>query len=245
MSAYGLPRQLTLKPDTSLYPGLVLNRDKLLQRIAAEIVSCHTEQHPNNPYFVSIAGAHSISHVFAAELVKDLEQFTPGANILHTTLTSDFRRFVRGSEDPNVRNSVIIYSCEGPTPPPSFAAKWDYEIIVLDSKTHPMSNAHPLNSELVIDFSPSSPSGIISINPRLKWRFPRFLGVLSRIRLKKRTVPISRWLIQVVLFFITSLLNNAAFGYNVPMSVHIIFRSGGLVVNMLMGWLIDGRRYVG
>ena len=78
-----------------------------------------------------------------------------------------------------------------------------------------------------------------------KWRVPKFLGVLSRIRLKKRTIPIYRWAIQVVLFFITSLLNNAAFGYNVPMSVHIIFRSGGLVVNMLMGWFIDGRRYVG
>ena len=63
-----------------------------------------------------------------------------------------------------------------------------------------------------------------------------------RVRLKERSIPISSWGTQVVLFLMTSLLNNAAFGYRVPMGVHIIFRSGGLVVNMLMGWLIAGRR---
>ncbi|KAF8508829.1 UAA transporter [Gautieria morchelliformis] len=71
------------------------------------------------------------------------------------------------------------------------------------------------------------------------------LGTLTRLRLKKRAIPLSRWAIQVGLFLVTSLLNNAAFAYDVPTGVHIIFRSGGLVVNMLMGWLIEGRRYNG
>lgn len=61
-------------------------------------------------------------------------------------------------------------------------------------------------------------------------------------KLKKRAVPMGRWAVQVVLYATTSLLNNVAFAYEVPMTVHIIFRSGGLVVNMVMGWAIRGRR---
>ncbi|KAI0251466.1 UAA transporter [Lactifluus subvellereus] len=49
--------------------------------------------------------------------------------------------------------------------------------------------------------------------------------------------------IPVGLFYFVSLLNNLAFGYSIPMPVHIIFRSGGLVISMLMGWLISGKSY--
>ncbi|KAE8210889.1 hypothetical protein CF327_g5301 [Tilletia walkeri] len=62
-------------------------------------------------------------------------------------------------------------------------------------------------------------------------------------RLKKPKVPVSRWSVQVLLYLSTSLLNNAAFAYDIPMSVHIVFRSGGLVINMILGWAIEGRRY--
>ncbi|EJD00879.1 UAA-domain-containing protein [Fomitiporia mediterranea MF3/22] len=62
-------------------------------------------------------------------------------------------------------------------------------------------------------------------------------------RLKHRHIPLSRYAVQVLLFLLISLLNNAAFAYRVPMAVHIIFRSGGLVVNMLMGWAFEKRRY--
>ena len=57
--------------------------------------------------------------------------------------------------------------------------------------------------------------------------------------LRPRRLPLTPYLIQVGLFYFVSLLNNLAFGYNIPMPVHIIFRSGGLVVSMLMGWLIS------
>lgn len=62
------------------------------------------------------------------------------------------------------------------------------------------------------------------------------------LRWKKNRVPLYRWMVQVVLYASTSLLNNVAFAFDVPMPVHIIFRSGGLVLNMLMGWLLRGRR---
>jgi solute carrier family 35 (UDP-xylose/UDP-N-acetylglucosamine transporter), member B4 len=58
-------------------------------------------------------------------------------------------------------------------------------------------------------------------------------------RLRPRRLPLTSYLIQVALFYFVSLLNNLAFGYNIPMPVHIIFRSGGLVVSMLMGWLLS------
>ncbi|KAI0366191.1 UAA transporter [Pilatotrama ljubarskyi] len=61
-------------------------------------------------------------------------------------------------------------------------------------------------------------------------------------RLRPRTTPLAPYLAQVALFYALSLLNNAAFAYSIPMPVHIIFRSGGLVVSMLMGWLLAGKR---
>ncbi|KAF5337812.1 hypothetical protein D9611_015043 [Ephemerocybe angulata] len=62
-------------------------------------------------------------------------------------------------------------------------------------------------------------------------------------RLKPRKIPLLPYLGQVSLFYLISLLNNAAFGYRIPMPVHIIFRSGGLVVSMIFGWLIAKKRY--
>ncbi|KAM6495483.1 UAA transporter [Amanita muscaria] len=62
-------------------------------------------------------------------------------------------------------------------------------------------------------------------------------------RLKPRTVPLLLYLVQVTLFSFISLLNNAAFAYRIPMSVHIIFRSGGLIVSMVLGWTVRGKKY--
>ncbi|SPO22841.1 related to YEA4 - uridine diphosphate-N-acetylglucosamine [Ustilago trichophora] len=75
---------------------------------------------------------------------------------------------------------------------------------------------------------------------------PHFLILSSRfpfITLRQRKVPLYRWLVQVAFYLTTSLLNNWAFGFNVPMAVHIVFRSGGLVVNMILGYLVQGRHY--
>ena len=63
------------------------------------------------------------------------------------------------------------------------------------------------------------------------------------IGLRQRAVPLYRWLVQVAFYLSTSLLNNMAFAYSVPMSVHIVFRSGGLVVNMILGYCVQRRRY--
>jgi len=62
-------------------------------------------------------------------------------------------------------------------------------------------------------------------------------------KFKPRRIPLTPYTIQVVLFYLVSLLNNAAFAYRIPMSVHIIFRSGGLIISMVLGYLLVGRRY--
>ncbi|TXT12844.1 hypothetical protein VHUM_01245 [Vanrija humicola] len=62
-------------------------------------------------------------------------------------------------------------------------------------------------------------------------------------RWRKNEVPLRRWMVQVVLFFGVSLMNNYAFGLKIPVTVHIIFRSGGLCVSMLTGYFIGGKRY--
>ncbi|KAF9645346.1 UAA transporter [Thelephora ganbajun] len=62
-------------------------------------------------------------------------------------------------------------------------------------------------------------------------------------KFKSRQVPLSVYIVQVVLFCLLSILNNKAFSYFIPMPVHIIFRSGGLVISLLMGRVFLGRRY--
>jgi solute carrier family 35 (UDP-xylose/UDP-N-acetylglucosamine transporter), member B4 len=65
---------------------------------------------------------------------------------------------------------------------------------------------------------------------------------ISYPRLKPRKIPLTPYLIQVGLFYLVSLINNAAFGYHIPMGVHIIFRSGGLIISMLLGLFVAGKK---
>ncbi|KAL8995790.1 MAG: hypothetical protein Q9169_004548 [Polycauliona sp. 2 TL-2023] len=60
--------------------------------------------------------------------------------------------------------------------------------------------------------------------------------------LKRRAIPLVRWLPYIALFFTVNFLNNYAFGYNISVPVHIILRSGGSVTTMLVGF-IWGKRY--
>ncbi|KIM43229.1 hypothetical protein M413DRAFT_444037 [Hebeloma cylindrosporum] len=62
-------------------------------------------------------------------------------------------------------------------------------------------------------------------------------------RLKPRQVPMSQWALQVLVLISGSLLNNWAFAYNVPLTILIVFRSAGLPVSMLFGYIFSRRRY--
>ncbi|KAK9451289.1 UAA transporter [Limtongia smithiae] len=58
----------------------------------------------------------------------------------------------------------------------------------------------------------------------------------------KPHVPYSRYAIIVTLFFLVSLLNNIVWKYHISVPVHIIFRSGGTFLSMVVGY-ICGKRY--
>ena len=53
---------------------------------------------------------------------------------------------------------------------------------------------------------------------------------------------IARCFIQVVLFVLW--LNNAVFAHRIPMTVHTIFRSRGLIISMIIGSMASIKRYV-
>ncbi|KAG0281046.1 golgi uridine diphosphate-N- acetylglucosamine transporter [Linnemannia gamsii] len=61
--------------------------------------------------------------------------------------------------------------------------------------------------------------------------------------LKKRKIPLTRWLMIVIMFFVVSVLNNQALAYKISVPLHIIFRSGGLMVGMVLGMVLMKKRY--
>jgi len=62
-------------------------------------------------------------------------------------------------------------------------------------------------------------------------------------RLKPRQVPLIQWTLQVFLVTASSLLLNWAHAYKVPLTVLIVFRSAGLAISMLFGFLFLKKRY--
>jgi len=50
-------------------------------------------------------------------------------------------------------------------------------------------------------------------------------------------------MILVAMFFVTNVLNNYAFDLNIAMPLHMIFRAGSLIANMVMGVIILKKKY--
>jgi len=59
----------------------------------------------------------------------------------------------------------------------------------------------------------------------------------------KREIPLKKYFLMVALFFSSNITNMMALGFNIPMPLHMIFKSGSLVFNMIMGYLVIGRKY--
>jgi len=60
---------------------------------------------------------------------------------------------------------------------------------------------------------------------------------------KKSAIPFREYLTLVVFFFIVNVSNNVAFAFKISMPLHMIFRSGGLIANLIMAVIVLGRRY--
>eukprot|EP00088_Acartia_fossae_P070784 TRINITY_DN9563_c0_g1_i3.p1 TRINITY_DN9563_c0_g1~~TRINITY_DN9563_c0_g1_i3.p1 ORF type:complete len:334 (-),score=25.67 TRINITY_DN9563_c0_g1_i3:557-1558(-) len=59
----------------------------------------------------------------------------------------------------------------------------------------------------------------------------------------KPKVPFNAWIKLVVMYFLVSVTNNYALNFHIPMPLHMIFRAGSLLANMIMGVVILGKRY--
>ncbi|XP_051890187.1 UDP-xylose and UDP-N-acetylglucosamine transporter [Pristis pectinata] len=65
----------------------------------------------------------------------------------------------------------------------------------------------------------------------------------ARFLMKPRAIPLRNYFIMVSMFFIVSVVNNYALNFNIPMPLHMIFRSGSLIANMILGIVILKKRY--
>lgn len=70
-------------------------------------------------------------------------------------------------------------------------------------------------------------------------------GLISQSRFGqvKNLIPLRAYAELVVIFFLVSVVNNQALNFHVPVPLHIIFRSGSLITNLLLGMWILQKRY--
>ncbi|XP_067129604.1 UDP-xylose and UDP-N-acetylglucosamine transporter-like [Centruroides vittatus] len=75
--------------------------------------------------------------------------------------------------------------------------------------------------------------------------FIAFEGLIFTIKFgtEKPVIPIKNYLTLVTMFLLVSVSGNYAHSFNIPMPLQMIFRSGSLIANMLMGFLILNKRY--
>ncbi|XP_017754505.1 PREDICTED: UDP-xylose and UDP-N-acetylglucosamine transporter [Eufriesea mexicana] len=59
----------------------------------------------------------------------------------------------------------------------------------------------------------------------------------------KPNVGIKDYFVLVTMFFVANVCNNYAFNFNIPMPLHMIFRAGSLIANMIMGIIILKKKY--
>jgi len=59
----------------------------------------------------------------------------------------------------------------------------------------------------------------------------------------KPKVPFTAWIHLVVMYFLVSVVNNYALNFHIPMPLHMIFRAGSLLANMIMGVVLLGKEY--
>lgn len=59
----------------------------------------------------------------------------------------------------------------------------------------------------------------------------------------ERHIPLRKYFNLVILFFVSSVANNYAFNFHIPMPLHMIFRSGSLMANMALGIIILDKKY--
>lgn len=65
----------------------------------------------------------------------------------------------------------------------------------------------------------------------------------SKLGRKSPSIGLKDYAVLVVMFFVANVCNNYAFDFNIPMPLHMIFRAGSLIANMVMGIIILRKKY--
>lgn len=65
----------------------------------------------------------------------------------------------------------------------------------------------------------------------------------SRFFTKKPVIPVKNYLYMVCFFFTVSVVNNYALHFKIPLPLHMIFRSGSLIANLVLGILYLNKKY--
>ncbi|XP_024410754.2 nucleotide sugar transporter SLC35B4 isoform X2 [Desmodus rotundus] len=60
---------------------------------------------------------------------------------------------------------------------------------------------------------------------------------------KRPAIPIRYYAVMVTMFFTVSVVNNYALNLSIAMPLHMVFRSGSLIANMVLGIIILKKRY--
>lgn len=96
--------------------------------------------------------------------------------------------------------------------------------------------------ELLVKDDPGS-GNLITFSQFLFISIEGFLFT-SKCGTVKPNIGIKDYFILVTMFFIANVCNNYAFDFNIPMPLHMIFRAGSLIANMIMGIIILNKKYV-
>ncbi|KYN08577.1 PREDICTED: UDP-xylose and UDP-N-acetylglucosamine transporter [Cyphomyrmex costatus] len=96
--------------------------------------------------------------------------------------------------------------------------------------------------ELLVKDDPGS-GNLITFSQFLFISIEGFLFT-SKCGTVKPNIGIKDYFILVTMFFIANVCNNYAFDFNIPMPLHMIFRAGSLIANMIMGIVILNKKYI-
>jgi solute carrier family 35 (UDP-xylose/UDP-N-acetylglucosamine transporter), member B4 len=272
ISLVGLPHHITFWPPKG-NRKLITEKEaeeQLLQGAVNGILTT-LHSHSSSPLRVALicqqetsrleAFSMSLKSTLRSEIGHDNIRFTSGHS---TPVGTEMNGSILTSTDSEIASTVHEHESTSvilTEVTPEFATtSSDITVHIVDSSTVPSfpQPRHDATSRVIADvsgfslvvlrpdqppvfqtYAPPSQSAFMSWITSIYWR----LSALPFPRLKARNLPLELYFIQITLFYVISRLNNAAFGYEVPMSVHIIFRSGGLIVSMLLGWLVAGKRY--
>ncbi|PBC26414.1 UDP-xylose and UDP-N-acetylglucosamine transporter [Apis cerana] len=96
--------------------------------------------------------------------------------------------------------------------------------------------------ELLVKDDPGS-GNLITFSQFLFISIEGFLFT-SKCGTVKPNIGIKDYFILVTMFFVANVCNNYAFDFNIPMPLHMIFRAGSLIANMIMGIIILNKKYI-